>query len=112
MSATLPRITLPEGAPSFWRSVARAFSEAMTAIETRFARTALRQYIDVHAPAASDSAFPVYHTLGRVPAMFTAQGEQALNCYATPADRGEWTASLIKIRCNVSNAALRVKVEV
>jgi hypothetical protein len=110
MRPSLARAIVPANAARELREVAKAHNEAVTATETRFRRIPDSEYVDVETTTA-DVPFVVMHNLGRVPTMFHAQMEQAGNCYATSDDRNEWTGQLIKVRCNVANSRLRIKVE-
>ena len=103
MRLALPHLTGTE--------ITRSVNDAFGALKAALLRVPQSQYVDVSAPSSADTAFVVQHSLGRVPVYFTAQSESDARCYATAADKNEWTASLIKIRCTAANAPLRVKVE-
>jgi hypothetical protein len=111
MRVALPRAVAPPRIAPELRRIFAAHNELATNAEAKLRRVPTSQLVSVNASSVADTPFVVPHNLNAIPKTFSAQMEQAGNCYATADDRAEWTTSLIKIRCNVSDAFLIVKVE-
>jgi hypothetical protein len=108
----IPRATLAGDAPEPVRRIVRIYNEAAGLLEAKLRRTPSVVWVKTNAAPVADTAFAVFHSLGRVRKAFSWQAQSAASCYATESDMNEWTEQLIKIRCNVDSAPLLIRIEV
>lgn len=109
MKIQFPRFTFVEDAKASIRAIVSVGNDIVSLLQDRLERTPIREVVPMNVSVA-DRPFIVQHNLNATPTFVSGSGSVNAHIYWTPADKSEWSKSIVKVRYP-STGLVTVRIE-